>query len=260
VRYVDLRPQSDGTVDLCWGRHQQQSLRNNAPGLTLKLRTLTRGEHIGFLGLPAAEPAYGQIRAWLASHHEQVVASADASAQRRTVREPRSGLAIDLPVDWAWKTGWMKSRRVLGIPMESLPKWSDTADVAWNTLQVEPGLETIVLRLNLDPGRMPASLDAVLGDLWARLFRLKVAARHPAVQLGCLKGFGVTHDLQGAGPSASLGLLRVSAMTIKDGLQQTQLWLRGHGHALHVHHVTPTDAVSLRESITRVLATLRFEH
>jgi hypothetical protein len=184
--------------------------------------------------------------------------SAADGADWRTVREPRSGLAVDLPADWAVRTGRVSSRTLLGIYVESAPSWGDAAR-AWNTLQAETGLENMVLRLNLDPGRMPASLDAVLGDFWARLFRMKVLERHADVRLGGMAGFGVVHDLQGAGPSASLGPVRISTMTLEAQLQQTQLWLRGQGHALHVHHVTPHDAADLRKVLDRVLATIRFE-
>lgn len=258
VTHVEVRPQSDGTVDLRWAQRSVRAPRNHAPGLTLRLRTVSRGEHIGFLGLAAEEPAHGHIRAWLADHHGRVAASAGPEAGWRTLREPRSGLAIDLPAEWAFRTGHVASRRLLGIYMESPARWGD-AGAPWNALQVEPALETAVLRVNLDPGRMPASLDAVLGDFWARLFRLKVLESLPDLRLGGLAGFGVVHDLQGAGPGATLGPVRISTMAIKANLQQTQWWLRGHGHALHVHHVTPGDAAALRGVIGRVLATLRFE-
>jgi hypothetical protein len=258
VDRIEVRAQDDGTVDLCWGEHGRRQPHNDGPGLTLRLRVPSRGDAIGFLGLAAEEPAHGIVRAWLAGHHGRVAASAGAPAAWRTVREPRSGLAVDLPADWSLRTGRVNSRTLLGIYMESAPSWGDAAE-AWNTLQVEPGLETMALRLNLDPGRMPASLDAVLGDFWARLFRMKVLAQHADVRLGGMAGFGVVHDLQGAGPSASLGPLRISTMKIRAQLQQTQLWLRGQSHALHVHHVTPHDAADLRAVLERVLATIRFE-
>lgn len=52
---------------------------------------------------------------------------------------------------------------------------------------MEPDLETMVLRLNLDPGRMPASLDAVLGDSWARLFKMKALASLREAQFGGMR-------------------------------------------------------------------------
>jgi len=125
---------------------------------------------------------------------------------------------------------------------------------------VEPGLETRVLRVNLDPRRMPASLDAVRGDFRARPLRLKVMESLPDLRLGGPAGFGIVHDPQGAGPSATPRPVLMSTMAINAQRQQTRWWLRGrgHGHALHVHDVTPGDAAVLRAANGRMLATFRF--
>jgi hypothetical protein len=53
--------------------------------------------------------------------------------------------------------------------------------------------------------------------------------------------------------------VRISATAVKAELHQTQLWLRGHGHALHVQHVTPRDAEALHGVIDQGLKTVRFE-
>jgi len=80
----------------------------------------------------------------------------------------------------------------------------------------------------------------------------------PDLRLGGLAGFGIVHDPQGAGPSATPRPMRISTMAINAQRQQTRWWLCGRGHALHVHDVTPGDAAALRATNGRVLATFRF--
>lgn len=149
--------------------------------------------------------------------------------------------------------------KALGVPIGLPPKWSDALPAGWNQLKIETGVESAVLQVDLNPAIMPADVEGVLKDRWAKVFNLKVVESNPDIRIGALQGFSVTHDLRGAGPKAGAGAVKVGMGTMKAELLQTQLWLRGSRHAVHALLITPTDAHDLRAVMARVVETLRFE-
>ena len=246
----------------------------------------------GFLGLSSAEPAQSLIRELRSQEQKQVAADAlgtlimpgdpvppgvgDAVGAGvaagvappataggvqgwQTLREPGTGFAMEVPPRWKAQAAQLKLYKVLGVPVTLPPKWSDTLSTGWTQLKIETGVENAVLQVNLNPATMPADAEGVLQDRWAKVLNLTVVESNPDVRIGALQGFSVTHDLRGVGPKADAGPVKVGFGTMKAELLQTQHWLRGPTHAVHITLVTPTDAHELRSVIARVLDTLRFD-
>lgn len=173
------------------------------------------------------------------------------------VREPASGLAIDLPSAWQVRVGRLERRRVLGVLIESPEtKWFDSPGPGWNRLEVNPGVEGAILQVDLDAPNPPADLAAVANDKWSKVANVTLLDAHPDLRIGSLAGFGVTQGLKGAG--IGVGSLRVGG-SIKADLVQTQMWLRGADRSVHVIFVTPGAATALREAMQKVVGTLRLE-
>jgi hypothetical protein len=282
--------QPDGSVDLFWGWKEPHNLdrRNRAPddGSRMKFHVRRRTERIGFIGLASEEPARTLIRDFVQRHYDAAVPAAPAasmppSASRspaapttpaapmasaasttpdadwHTVREPASGLAIDLPSAWQSRVGLLKRTRVLGVLIESPEtKWFDSPGPGWNRLEVNPGVDRAILQVDLDPPSPPADLAAVANDRLSKVANVKLLDTHPDLRIGSLAGFGVTQGLKGAG--IGVGSLRVGE-SIKADLVQTQMWLRGADHSVHVIFVAPSEATALREAMQKVVGTLRLE-
>ena len=260
----------------------------------MKFHVRRRAERIGFIGLDSEEPARTLIRRLVQRYHDAAataaeraevmppVASAspagsDASAVSeeasvpatataaatapgagwRTVREPTSGLAIDLPSAWGSRVGLLKRSRVLGVLIESPePKWFDSPRSGWNRLEVKPAVDSAVLQLDLDPPNPPADLAAVANDRWSKIANVTLLDTHPDLRVGGLTGFGVTQSLKGAGIGA--GGIRIGE-SMKADLVQVQMWLRSAGHSVHVIFVAPSEATALREAMKQAVGTLRLE-
>jgi hypothetical protein len=246
----------------------------------------------GFLGLSSAEPAQSLIRELRNQQQKQVAAdalgtlvppagavapltgaavgagvmsgvaaptTAGGTQGWRTLREPETGFAMEVPAGWQAQSTRLRRYKVIGLPIELPPKWSDALAAGWNQLKIEMGLEDAVLQVNLNPPNMPPDVESVLTDRWAKVLNLAVVESNPDVRIGALQGFSVTHDLRGVGPKVGVGPVKVGMGTMKAELLQTQHWLRGPGHAVHTLFITPTHAHELRSVIARVLETLRFE-
>jgi hypothetical protein len=280
VTWLDVRKHTDGTADLVWGEEKPSLGSTTNPDqhgwkasarFTFPYRRLS----IGFLGLPASEPAESLIRTWLDRHHGRaaagIPAGADPASDRsdaatvaisedwQRITQPDFGFEMAIPSTWRWQTAHVKLLRILGIPfLPGETKWSDTPQPGWNTLTTCSEDGKPALQVTLDPERMPANLDAVLNDRWAKIVNLGTLESDPDVRIGSLAGFSVVHKLEGAGPSVSLGPVKVGMGAIKDRLAQTQIWLRGSGHSVHVTYVTPIDAPALREAYGRIVATIGF--
>jgi hypothetical protein len=177
----------------------------------------------------------------------------------RTLREPETGFAMEVPAGWQAQSTRLRRYKVIGLPIELPPKWSDALAAGWNQLKIEMGLEDAVLQVNLNPPNMPPDVEGVLTDRWAKVLNLAVVESNPDVRIGALQGFSVTHDLQGVGPKIGAGPIKVGMGTMKAELLQTQHWLRGPGHVVHTLFITPTHAHELRSVIAKVLESLRFE-
>jgi hypothetical protein len=166
---------------------------------------------------------------------------------------------MEVPAKWQAQSTHVKLYKVLGLPIGLPPKWSDALASGWNQLKIETGVESAVLQVNLNPAIMPADVEGVLTDRWAKVLNLAVVESNPDVRIGALQGFSVTHDLRGVGPKVGAGPVKVGMGTMKAELLQTQHWLRGPRYAVHATIITPTDAHELRSVIARVLETLRFD-
>jgi hypothetical protein len=250
----------------------------------------------GFLGLSSAEPAQSLIRELRGQQQRKVAADAlgmlvppaDAIAPVtgaavgagvaagvmagvaaptpaggtqgwRILREPETGFAMEVPAGWHTQSTRLKRYKVIGLTIGLPPKWSDALPAGWNQLKIETGVENAVLQVNLNPPDMPADVEGVLTDRWAKVLNLAVVESNPDVRIGALQGFSVTHNLQGVGPKVGVGPVKVGMGSMKAELLQTQHWLRGPGHAVHTQFITPTHAHELRSVIAKVLETLRFE-
>ncbi|MEB2320833.1 MAG: hypothetical protein OZ935_19530 [Pseudomonadota bacterium] len=291
---IDRRP--DGTVDLYWGWTEPAGLDRrygDSEGRNpTKFHVRRRTERIGFVGLESEEPARTLIGQIVQRHHDaaaiaaapapsiplddsmshtvsnaptgpaastvaKVPAATPPDSGWHTVREPHSGLAIDLPDAWQSRVGLLARRRVLGVVIESPePKWFDSAGAGWNRLEVKPALDSAVLQVDLDPPSPPADLAAVVNDKWSKLANVTLLEEHPDLRFGDLAGFGVTQSLKGAGIGA--GGIRIGG-SIKADLLQTQVWLRGAGLSVHLILVCPREAAALREAMERAARTLRLE-
>jgi len=266
-------------------------------GVRMRFQVRRRTERIGFVGLASEEPARTLIRDFLQRHYDAAVPAAPAASMPpaastapaapmspaataptastasaapmtpaastppdagwHTVREPASGLAIDLPSAWQSRVGLLKRRRVLGVLIESPEtKWFDSPGPGWNRLEVNPGVEGAILQVDLDPPGPPADLAAVANDKWSKVANVTLLDTHADLRIGGLAGFGVTQGLKGAGIGA--GSMRVGG-SIKADLVQTQMWLRGADRSVHVIFVTPSAATALREAMQKVVGTLRLE-
>ena len=258
--------QPDGSIDLFWGWKEPPDLdrRNRAPddGARMKFHVRRRTERIGFIGLASEEPARTLIRDLVQRHYDAAAPAAPAAstppdAGWHTVREPASGLAIDLPGAWQSRVGLLKRTRVLGVLIESPePKWFDSPGPGWNRLEATPGVEGAVLQIDLDPPNLPADLAAVENDKWSKIANVTLLDTHPDLRMGGLAGFGVTQGLKGAG--FGVGGIRLGE-SLEADLVQTQMWLRGAARSVHVIHVTPRQATALREAMAKAVGSLRLE-
>lgn len=276
VLQTDRQP--DGSVDLFWGWKEPPDLdrRNSGPdgGVRMKFHVRRRTERVGFIGLASEEPARAMIRDLVLRHYDAAAPAAPAASTApavsaapaasttpdagwHTVREPASGLAIGLPGAWQSRVGLLARRRVLGVLIESPePKWFDSPGPGWNRLEVNPGIEGAVLQVDLDPPNLPADLAAVENDKWAKVANVRLLDTHPELRIGGLAGFGVTQGLKGAGIGA--GGIRVGG-SLEADLVQTQMWLRGAEHSVHVIYVTPSEATAVREAMQKAVGSLRIE-
>ena len=177
----------------------------------------------------------------------------------RTVRQTDVGFAMDLPAAWRCQTARVKLYRFFGIPFEPAPRWSEAPAAGWNCLTVDTGLETVALQVKLNPEQFPAHLAEVVNDRWAKILNLRMIDASPSIQIGELSGFSVIQNLEGVGPKVSLGPVTVSGGALKARLLQKQMWLRGRGLAVHLHYVTPSDDPGLRETLDRIVHTVRVE-
>jgi hypothetical protein len=269
---LELDRQPDGSVDLYWGWKEPVGLdrrgRDFDGGARMKFHVRRRTERIGFVGLASEEPARTLIRDFLQRHYDAAVPAAPAASMPptastppdagwHTVREPASGLAIELPSAWQSRVGLLKRRRVLGVLIESPEtKWFDSVGPGWNRLEVNPGVDLAILQVDIDPPSPPADLAAVANDTWSKVANVTLLDTHPDLRIGGLAGFGVTQGLKGAG--IGVGRIRVGG-SIKADLVQTQMWLRGADRSVHVIFVTPSEATALREAMQKVVGTLRLE-
>jgi len=277
-------------------RLPRQSSSSQGSKVKMNFSINQRRHKRGFLGLSSAEPAQSLIRELRNEEQKQVAAdalgslnppadavapvtgaavgagvsaglaagvaapaTAGGTAGWRTLREPETGFAMEVPAKWQTQSTRLKRYKVIGLPIELPPKWSDTLPAGWNQLKIETGVENAVLQINLNPPNMPADVDGVLTDRWAKVLNLTVVESNPDVRIGALQGFSVTHDLRGVGPKVGAGPVKVGMGTMKAELLQTQHWLRGPRYAVHTTVITPTDAHELRRVIARVLETLRFD-
>jgi len=299
ITHLKVVPHSDGTVDLFWGDDtpapRQRHRASDTGGARAQFRINQRHFRRGFLGLLQAEPAQTLIRELRDVRQRDAAAAAlgipladgDAAAHAgaaagraadsggdsaaaaiasrtpeegwRTLREPQTGFAMEVPPLWKVQAATLKTVKILGVPVGAPPKWSETLTPGWNQLKIETGVEHAVLAVNLNPDTMPADVTSVLKDRWAKVLNLKVAGSDGDVRVGRLHGFSVTHDLTGAGPQAGAGPVKVGIGKLEAELLQTQWWLRGPTHKVHAQMVTPTDAKDLRAALVRVVQTLRFD-
>lgn len=276
VTYLDAEPCSDGTVDLVWGddspaprdrRVHRSSSNSEGSRVRMQFSIKQRRFKRGFLGLSSAEPAQSLIRELRGQDQRKAAAEAlgtlvppaGGTQGWRTLREPETGFAMEVPAGWQAQSTRLRRYKVIGLPIELPPKWSDALAAGWNQLKIEMGLENAVLQVNLNPPNMPADVEGVLTDRWAKVLNLAVVESSPDVRIGALQGFSVTHDLRGVGPKVGVGPVKVGMGTMKAELLQTQHWLRGPGHTVHTLFITPTHAHELRSVIARVLETLRFD-
>ena len=272
VTYLDAEPCSDGTVDLVWGddspaprdrRLHRPSSSSEGSRVRMQFSIKQRRFKRGFLGLSSAEPAQSLIRELRSQDQKKaagVAAPTPAGGTQgwRTLREPETGFAMEVPPGWQAQSTRLRRYKVIGLPIELPPKWSDALAAGWNQLKIETGVDNAVLQVDLNPPNIPADVEDVLTDRWAKVLNLAVVESNPDVRIGALQGFSVTHDLRGVGPKVGAGPVKVGMGTMKAELLQTQHWLRGPGHAVHTLFITPTHAHELRSVIAKVLETLRF--
>ncbi|MFP5467024.1 MAG: hypothetical protein ACLGG8_05780 [Gammaproteobacteria bacterium] len=258
----------DGSVDLYWGmrtgprldsRHNQEA----QAGASMKFLMQRRADRVGLIGLPALEPAHTLLRDLLQKHHGLAEATAVAPVpgptndEWQTMREPDTGVAIDVPGAWQARVGVVRRSRVLGVRIESpQPRWFDAPGAGWNRLEVRPGGDEAVLQMDLEPPDPPADLAAASSDKWSALLNVRLLETHPDVHTQGFSGFGVTQGLKGAGMGA--GGIRLGE-SLRSDLVQTQLWLRAGTRSVHLVVVTPAAATALRERMQAVIASLRLE-
>lgn len=270
VSTFDFDQHPDGSVDLFWGRRARkprERRREPEGGGKTRLEVRTRAHRVGFVGLRAAEPAQTLLRDWL-KRHQRAVASASPANEKpglaafgsgaledwQTVREPQSGLSINLPQAWQVRVGRINRTRLLGIRFESPePSWFATLDQAgWNRLEAFPGVAGALLRIDLDSGSVPRDLEAVLSDRWAKLANIKVIKTLPDLQTNGLSGFGVVHELKG-------GRTPATDQDIAGNIEllQTQRWLAQGSHTVHILSTVPPEGNALHDAIERAVATVR---
>ena len=297
VAGLEVQQQSDGSWDVFWGQrdaprvplHMRQRREGDA-AVRGFLRVPRRAHRVGLLGLPSAEPAQSLVRALRTRHLDRAAvgepggmsgapvqpmirpstlaqtsaapkaagAQADAGPLSgwRRIEERTTGFAVDVPSAWKVKTGTVKRGRFLGIRFEGPePRWVDPAVAGWNRLELQPDVDGTALRIDIDPDAMPASLDEVLSSRWARVLNMKLLGSEPAVSAAGLTGFAAAHSLKGVG--VGVGGLRIGG-TMKADLLQRQIWLRGAPNALHLIVITPADSDALRDTMARVVASMRF--
>lgn len=297
VAGLQVQQQSDGTWDVYWGQREApraplhaRQRRDGDATVRGFLRVPRRAHRIGLLGLPSAEPAQTLVRALRKRHLDraavgepegmsgepmQPAARSSLPAQSRAATEPAgaragdgspsdwrrieertTGFAVDVPIAWKVKTGTVKRGRFLGIRFEGPePRWVDPTVAGWNRLDLQPDVDGTALRIDIDPDAMPASLDEVLSSRWARVLNMKLLGSEPRVSAAGLSGFAATHSLKGVG--VGVGGLRIGG-TMKADLLQRQIWLRGAPNALHLIVITPAESDALRDTMTRVVASMRF--
>src|SRR5690606_9526935 len=94
-----------------------------------------------------------------------------------------------------------------------------------------------------------------LSSRWARVLNMKLLGSEPRVSAAGLSSFAATHSLKGVG--VGVWGLRIGG-TMKADLLQRQGWLRGAPNALHLIVITQAESDALRDTMARVVASMRF--
>jgi len=261
----------DGTVDLHWGDRELRSgerQRHHDGGAKSRLQIRSRSNRLGFIGLSKLEPAHSLLQDWLRRHAAEASVSAykvadpslaadtDTASIRgnRTLTEPATGFHIDLPANWQIRVGRVKRGRFLGLRFESPePDWMDESAPGWNRIEVSTGLANATLRVDLDPDGVPESLDAARSAVVSKLVQMEVVDTRLDVRVNDLRGFGLSHRISGARIDDK------ASQSIKVDLIQTQLWLSGSNHAVHILFSIPPHADAVREAVECAIATIQFK-
>lgn len=270
ISQITVDQHKDGTFDVYWGARGLYRGERSRQGGGAKTRPQiqSRTNRLGFIGLNTLEPAQSLLQDWL--RHHAVGAStlgydgADSSpaahtdtasnADSRILTETQTGFQIALPANWQVRVGRVKRGRFLGLRFESPePDWMDESAIGWNRIEVNTGLANAILRLDLDPDGVPASLEAARSAVVSKLVQMEIVDTRQDVRVNDLCGFGLSHRISGARIDDK------ASQSIKVDLIQTQLWLSGSSHVVHILFSIPPHADAVREAVECAIATIQFK-
>lgn len=262
VTRFDVENCPDGSVDLWWGSEQRSvpARHKEGGGAHGYLRLKNRSNRVGFLGVSPDDRVDELLRDWIGKHQPAPLSTPPVDGNAETeepggdwikVRDSRSGVSVSLPSAWSVRSGNITRRKLLGVVIESPePRWNSTLDGAsWNRLEAKPAVDGTLVQIDLDKPNMPPDLDSVINSRLTNLVKMRLLESFPDVRANGFSGFGVVHALP--------RMVTEDEDTITPlELIQTQYWLRGHGHQLHLTATVPRDFDSLTEATTQILQSI----
>ncbi len=267
---ITVDQHKDGTFDVFWGTRGLYRGERSREGGGAKTRQQiqSRSNRLGFIGLNTLEPAQSLLQDWLRRHAlgastlgydgadslPATLMSTASNGDSRILTETQTGFQIALPANWQARVGRVKRGRFLGLRFEGPePDWMEESAVGWNRLEVTTGLSNATLRVDLDPDGVPASLEAARSSVVSKLVQMEVVDTRPDVRINDISGFGLSHRLSGS------HIDNKANRSIKVDLIQSQLWLSGSGHVVHILFSIPPHADAVREAVECAIATIQFK-
>lgn len=263
VTRFDVENCPDGSMDVWWGEEQRSAPARHKEegGAHGYLRLKRRSNRVGFLGVSPDDRVDLLLREWIEKHQPAPLSAPPSVNQAGEmasggdwirVHDSRTGVSVSLPSAWSIRSGNITRRKLLGVVIESPePRWNPAPDAApWNRLEAKPGVEGSLVQIDLDNPNLPGDLDAVINSRLPGLIKMTLLDSFPDVQVSGFSGFGVVHAMPRMVTEDEDSITPID-------LVQTQYWLRGHGHQLHMIATMPSNFASLAEAATQIMQSIR---
>ncbi|MBK1631771.1 hypothetical protein CKO31_13700 [Thiohalocapsa halophila] len=172
------------------------------------------------------------------------------------IRQPATGLSLDIPEDWAASVSLDTSGplEIFGIRLlnrvdrPGKPRAPGDGE-DWSRL-VATGAEDAGLTLQIHDGPLRRTLEDTLNDPWSKQWGIEVLKTTEAVEMGGMRGFSIARRIPAGGSTPVFGKVGADAAT-------RQLWL-GAEH-LHVEMVgmARLDDAEMQHALDAMFASVR---
>lgn len=173
------------------------------------------------------------------------------------VRHPRTGLAVDVPEDWATSVSldWRGPLRIFGVTLiNRLERPGDKRPVGdggdWNML-IARGKDDCSFQLSIIDEPLDKTLDDAMDDPWSKRLGLEVLKTTPDLKIGGLTGFSLVRRKR-AGESGTTPGKETSAP-----VATRQLWLSRDGLHLEVTGTARLDDPQMQSALDAMFSSIR---